>query len=510
MSAGENAASASTTYADGMVELHHGDCLDVLRLMPAASVEAVVCDPPYGLADHHPRVIAAALAAWLDGNREYVPDGRGFMGRNWDRFVPPPAVWDECWRVLKPGGHLLAFAAPRTADLMSMSIRLAGFEIRDSINWVYASGMPKGQNVSKVIDRMRDDRSDVLRVTAWLNAARVAAGLTHKQIDAVFGFNGMASHWTSVQGKAAIVPTWDQWNRLRNLLGFGTDMDAEVQALNSRKGSLGDNWQAREVVGTARRVRRQSTVNFAGVSVGAYPVTAAASEDARLWEGWNTTLRPAHEPIVVARKSTGFNTTAANVLEHGTGAINVDGCRAGGGRWPTNVVLGHAPLHGADGTVVGDACAGGCVPGCPVADLDEQSGQSVSRVGKPRSGRAGNGWRTTMTGAEYEDSGGAARFFPAFRYESKAPSAERPRSLDGVQHVSVKPVALMRWLVRLVTQPGGVVVDPFVGSGTTAEACVLEGFRCIAVERDASYLPLIEARLSKPLQPALDLFGGAA
>ncbi|MEV5819264.1 DNA methyltransferase [Micromonospora haikouensis] len=468
-----------TTYADGAVELHHGDCLNVLRAIPDQSVDAVVCDPPYGLADHHPRVIAAALAAWLGGDREHVSDGRGFMGRDWDRFVPPPAVWDECWRVLKPGGHLLAFAAPRTADLMSMSIRLAGFEIRDSINWVYASGMPKGQDISKVIDRMRDDRTDVLRVTAWLNTARIAAGFTHKQIDAVFGFNGMASHWTSVQGKAAIVPTWDQWERLRGLLGFGADMDGQVRALNARKGSVGDNWQAREVVGTARRVRRQSAVNLAPISDGDYPVTAAASEDARRWEGWNTTLRPAHEPIVMARKSTGFNTIAANVLEHGTGALNVDGCRAEGGRWPANIVLAHAPLYDAGGVVVGDACAGGCVSGCPVVCLAEQSA-------------------------------GTSRFFPVFRYESKASSAERPRSLDGTQHVSVKPLGLMRWLVRLVTQPGGLVVDPFAGSGTTAEACVLEGFRCVAVEREASYLPLIEARLSKPLQPTLNLFGGAA
>jgi DNA modification methylase len=526
----------SVFYADDAVTVHHGDCLDVLRAMPDASVDAVCTDPPYGLADHHPRVIAAALSAWLAGDREHVPDGKGFMGRDWDRFVPPPAVWDECWRVLKPGGHLLAFAAPRTADLMGMSIRLAGFEIRDSIKWIYASGFPKGQDVGKAVDRMRDDRADVLRVTAWLNSARLAAGVTHKQIDAAFGFNGMASHWTSVQGKAAIVPTWEQWVRLQGLLGFGTDMNDEVRRLNERKGSVGESWASREVVGVGHRVRRESTVQFAGLSDGEFPVTAAASEDARRWQGWNTNLKPAHEPIVVARKSTGFNSTVANVLEHGTGALNVGACRVGGeertnpaggasslqrvsrveqgyrdtitasvgeastvtGRWPSNVVMSHAP-----------DCTDVCLPGCPVAELDHQSGTSTSRTAAPRTGRQGDGWRMKATGAEYDDQGGASRFFPVFRFESKAGSAERPR-VDGVAHSTVKPLSLMRWLVRLVTPPGGVVLEPFAGSGTTAEACVLEGFRCIAVERDATYLPLITARLSKPLQPSLDLFGGAA
>ncbi len=466
----------SIHHTGGAVTLHHGDALDVLRAMPDASVDAVVTDPPYGLADHHPRVIAAALAAWLSGDRDYVPDGKGFMGRDWDRFVPPPALWDECWRVLKPGGHLLAFAAPRTADLMGMSVRLAGFEIRDGIDWVFTSGFPKGQDISKAIDRMRaEDRPAVLRVTAWLNAARMRAGVTHKQIDAVFGFNGMASHWTSPAGKAAIVPTVEQWERLRVLLGFDAEMDAEVVRLNDRKGSVGESFAAREVVGS-----RHAGLGPGNTSVflrgaggvddrGHVAITAPASEAAKQWHGWNTALKPAREPIIVARKSTGFNSTVANVLEHGTGALNIAACRvdtanaaeAETGRWPTNVVFSHD-------------CPGRCQPGCPVGELGE-----------------------------------SARSFPVFRHEAKAGSGERPR-VNGVTHPTVKPLALMRWLVRMVTPPGGTALDPFAGSGTTAEACLVEGFRCVAVERDESYLPLIVARLSKPVQPALSVFGGAA
>lgn len=264
----------------------------------------------------------------------------------------------------------------------------------------------------------------------------------------------------------------------------------------------------------------------------------AASGDAA-WEGWNTQLRPAHEPIVVARKPLA-GATVANVRAYGTGAINVDACRvptadstsrprgtfphsddAWGngrpgevsethalGRWPANLLLVHAPLLGADGEVIGDACVDGCVPGCPVAELDRQSGVSVSRVGRPRSAAAGDGWGMTHTGAEYDDAGGASRFFPVFRYEAKAPASQRPKLADGTAHNTVKPLDLMRWLVRLVTPPGGTILDPFAGSGTTLEAALIEGFNAIGVEREREYADLCVERLDKPLQPSL--FGGAA
>jgi len=162
------------------------------------------------------------------------------------------------------------------------------------------------------------------------------------------------------------------------------------------------------------------------------------------------------------------------------------------GRWPANVVLDESQA----------------------AALDRQSGVSVSRASAGRNGRdeASATWGLRRTADEvrgHDDSGGASRFFPTFRYEAKAPTAERPRAGE-IAHPTVKPLDLMRWLVRLVTPPGGTVLEPFAGSGTTAEACVLEGFRCVAVEREADYLPLIKARLTKPLQPGLDLFGEAS
>lgn len=161
----------------------------------------------------------------------------------------------------------------------------------------------------------------------------------------------------------------------------------------------------------------------------------------------------------------------------------------GSGRWPSNVVLSHAEACGPDDSTP-------CSDGCPVAELDRQSGRSVSTIGKPRGARSGDGWGMTATGSEYADSGTASRFFPTFRYQAKAPSKERPE-VNGVKHSTVKPLALMRWLVKLVTPPGGTVLEPFAGSGTTVEATVLEGFRVIAVEREADYIPLIEARIGR-------------
>ncbi|MEV7684252.1 DNA methyltransferase, partial [Streptomyces sp. NPDC088341] len=497
---------------DDGIAVHHGDMLDELRALPDQSVDVVITDPPYGLADHHPRVVASALAAWLAGDRDHVPDGRGFMGREWDRFVPPPAAWDECWRVLKPGGWLLAFAAPRTADLMGMSIRLAGFEIRDGMQWLFAQGFPKGQDVGKAIDRMRSEDAPAVRaVTGWLDAQRLAAGVSRQTIDAVFGTDGMARHWTT-QGRTACVPTVEQWEKLRTLLGFGPDMDAEVARLNARKGQRGEAFAAREVVGhrPSGLAEGQTSVFLQGMPVrddGMVPVTVAASDEARRWQGWNTSLKPAHEPIVMARKSTGHNSITANVLEHGVGALNIDACRVdasgrplrittGGvdtpgaavygagfsppsrasgttdvGRWPTNVVLSHAPLLDDAGEVVGDGCADGCADGCPVADLDAQNGTLTSGANPTRRGsdkfRDAYGefaGQTECTPARGADSGGASRFFPTFRYQAKAPASERPRTADGVAHPTVKPLALMRWLVRLVCPPGGVVLDPFGGS----------------------------------------------
>lgn len=443
-------------FEHDQVALYLGDCLDVLREMPDESVDAVVCDPPYALAELSTALVLEAIGAWMGGDRDFVPQGRGgFMGRDWDRFVPPPGVWDECLRVLKPGGHLLAFAGARTVDLMGLSIRIAGFEIRDGIEWIYGSGMPKGQNISKAIDK--------------------AAGA------------------------------------------------------------------AREVVGASPYASRKPHGTWTGGIYGGEPahrggptITAPATNEAQAWEGWNTSLRPAHEPIIMARKPVP-GTVAANVVEHGTGALNIGACRVEGGsrplvlsdrttgnntygdglhgsyaagettvgRWPTNLVFTHSAACVEDGP---------CALDCPVGELDRQSGVRRSGgnlTGSEPGARFVDAYGECQARTPYvqrRDEGGASRYFPTFRYEAKAPASERPKLPDGTAHPTVKPLELMRWLVRLVTPPGGVVLDPFAGSGTTGEAVFLEGFDAVLVEREREYCELIKARLSKPMSPTL--FGG--
>jgi hypothetical protein len=386
----------------GNVRFSLGDCRDLLAGLPDASVDAVVTDPPYEL---------------------------GFMGKGWDAsgIAYSVEMWAQVLRVLKPGGHLLAFGGTRTYHRMACAVEDAGFEVRDSIHWIYGSGFPKSLDVSKAIDK--------------------AAG-----------------HW---RGRAGAIDT---------------DNDA-MSGANYERTPKGD------------------------------PITP----DAARWSGFGTALKPAHEPIIVARKPL-VGTVAANVLAHGTGAINVDGCRVGTdvrtnggmsslgvmhddawvpgvvstevtGRWPANIVLTHDP-----------DCADACADGCPVAEMDGQSGTTtspgkVTRGGK-RSGDSGLAALGRQDGVACpSDSGGASRFFPVFRYCAKAPTKERPVGPDGTKHPTVKPLDLMRWLVRLVTPPGGVVLEPFAGSGTTVEACVLEGFDVIAFERDASYAGLIADRI---------------
>src|SRR5699024_8470862 len=347
------------------------------------------------------------------------PYGLGFMGAKWDA-LPPGKDWaEECLRVLKPGGHLLAFGGTRTWHRLAVAIEDAGFEIRDSVMWLYGSGFPKSHDVGKTIDK--------------------AAG-------------------------------------------------AE-----------------REVVGYSQG--RSSAIHGGGQAVGKPdPITTPATDAAKQWDGWGTALKPAVEPIVAARKPFKL-TVAANVLEHGTGALNSDASRIEGeptpvnrleewsgfgqkvrptysqtmntkGRWPANVIL--------------DEHMAGV--------LDQQSGVSKSPANYVRGADASaNLYDHAMSNKgsgelaqNYGDSGGASRFF----YVARAPKRERPE-VNGVKHATVKPLTLMRYLVRMVTPPGGIVLDPFVGSGTTIEAALLEGFQSIGIELTDEYLPLIQQRIQR-------------
>lgn len=496
------------TY-DDRVELWHGDCVDAMAVMPANSVDAVVTDPPYGLefmgrewdrldiglpqqsvwrgrrgqggssitdddrypASRHAVTFGAKRAAF---RRCTTCGRRAFSGSpcecddpQWviehPQGAPSSAVrmqrWHERWarealRVLKPGGHLLAFGGTRTYHRLVCAVEDAGFDIRDTITWLYGQGFPKSLDVGKAIDD--------------------AAGAERE-----------------------VVAT----QRRRDINGPGRDRGFGVQA--------------------AQRADGPTYIE--------HQVTAPATDEAAAWDGWGTALKPASEPIVVARKPLA-ETVAGNVVEWGTGALNIDGCRIDGappsvpqpnitrgragfgasdgrsgemseaaGRWPANVVLGHSPQCevcecGARGPHdPTDDCriAFACVSGCAVAALDRQTGITVGA--EPRQAS----YERSTDGTKYSgDTGGASRFF----YCAKASTADRGAGND---HPTVKPVELMRWLVRLVTPADGVVLDPFAGSGTTGVAAEIEGRRCVLVEREPAYQDLVHERLDRPLQTSL-------
>ena len=350
-----------------MFELHHGNCLDILRTMPDCSIDAVVTDPPYGLS---------------------------FMGKKWDYDVPSTEIWAECLRVLKPGGYLLAFAGTRTQHRMAVRIEDAGFEIRDMLAWMYGSGFPKSHNVSKGFDR--------------------EAGILKPE------FKGFT------------------------------------------------------VAGSSHNANISKTIPTKG-----YVPPAPATDAAKQWQGWGTALKPAMEPITMARKP--FKATVAqNVQEWGTGAINIDACRIGEeesthlGRWPANVMHDGSPeiLQGMGEAArffyTPKACKDDRDDGCEMMDAKQYSHDGRDK---------------TIENA-YQRNDSQARNF----------------------HPTVKPTDLMRYLCRMVTPTGGVVLDPFTGSGSTGRGAVLEGFRFIGCEMDADYIEIAKARIlaaEKAYQPCL-------
>jgi site-specific DNA-methyltransferase (adenine-specific) len=438
------------------IDLFNGDCLDILKTIPSDSIDSIVTDPPYGLSKEPD--MAEVLTRWLAGD-DYQHKGGGFMGKSWDSFVPGPSVWRECLRVLKPGGHLLAFFGSRTQDLGTLAIRLAGFEIRDSIAWVYGSGFPKNMNISKQIDKMAGAQREVV---------------------------GKREH-----------PTLKDKSKVEESAGA----------------AHGGNEWARE-----------------------WDITTPATDAAKQWDGWGTALKPAHEPITMARKPFKGSATA-NVLTHGTGALNIDACQvpfAGGadeqeskaknqhanhgngargnavlnpmgqserenynppGRWPANLI------HDGSDSVVG---------------LFPQSSQTGKRSATSKAATVdGTSWgNDNHQSTEYTDSGSTARFF----YCAKASAKDRHEGLDapgpqfshggtlrqyenggddqkGNFHPTVKPTELMRYLCRLVTPPGGVVLDPFMGSGSTGKGAILEGFGFVGIEQDAGFVQIAVKRI---------------
>jgi DNA modification methylase len=519
-----------------------GNSLDLLPTLADNSIDAIVTDPPYGLGNPDPDYIIKAIQQWASGDRSHIPEGKGFMGKSWDSFVPPPAIWDECLRVLKPGGHLLAFAGTRTYDLMGISIRMAGFEIRDSIGWVYGSGFPKSLDVSKAIDKGQGQ--NLQRQLQFVNWMRTT-GLKQQQINTIIGKSDVGSHYLRLDQPA--IATADLFDKLRHYL---PEVPEEIERLVAeRTGIEWTEYKNRKVVGqktggmgsgkTFGMLQAEGNNAAAEKEI---DITAPSTPEAKQWQGWGTALKPALEPIVVARKPL-IGTVAENVLTHGTGGLNIDASRIGRQEGDNSSAGNRTATFGTQDTQSGgdgsggwEQNSGGRWPANLILDeytaelLDEQSGTSGS--GKLREGIARKRNNGVGLGTEenrydvanspdnYGDSGGASRFF----YVAKASKRDRNEGLEDFEaqrhsdreladgaggdnprnrtnnakqnfHPTVKPTALMQYLVKLVTPPGGTVLDPFTGSGSTGKAAILEGFDFIGIELTEDYWPIIEGRL---------------
>lgn len=491
-------------FLDGKVELRPGDCRDVIKAMPDNSIDSVVTDPPYALVSIQKRFGGANAKPTKDGD-VYMRSSAGFMSKTWDTGETAFATefWAEVYRVLKPGGHVVAFSGTRTYHRMTVAIEDAGFEIRDQLAWLYGSGFPKSHDVSKGIDKKRDDKADIMRVTTFMADAAETAGISRADVDQHMGTSDMGGWWLSRLQHRCACPTMEQYEKLKEFLALSDEMDEEVARLNGRKGEHGEAWKVAPVIGTGKSAIANSAEKGRH-TVGAsraveFDLKAANSDAARQWQGWGTALKPAWEPICLARKPL-IGTVAENVLEHGTGALNVDGCRVGErearelnrntsigfggsdaqgtvmdggkGRWPANIV------HDGSDEVL-------------EAFPHTKSGllQTHHKMAESENGSmSGKNYARSPNQDSFGDSSSAARFF----YTAKADKLDR----IGSKHPTVKPVDLMQWLCRMVTPPGGIVLDPFAGSGSTGEAAWREGFRAILIEREEEYQADIAARLN--------------
>lgn len=451
-----------------------------MATLPTESVDSIVTDPPYGLS---------------------------FMGKDWDHGVPGEAFWREALRVAKPGAHLLAFGGSRTYHRLACAIEDAGWEIRDCIMWVYGSGFPKSHDVSKAIDKNNGEVGRLHKFTEWMRTT----GLSAKQInDATDTF--MGSHYLTDKSQPAI-PTRALWAKLRPLCGVVPAwVDELVDRIEAEREVVGQDTKARSTSGTS------ALPTLGGQTIyQSWDITAPATDAAKQWQGWGTALKPAYEPVIVARKPL-VGTVAANVQQYGTGAINVDGCRVGKETRlnRSSGIPGAGRMRACNRVDRGD---GKTLDGRNLANLITYAERSKDRAPQEVSGRWPANFIHDGSDEVVQGLGESARFF----YTAKASKRDRDEGCKGMEprlagvmnmrsdnhaqatgnifapksnhHPTVKPTDLMRYLCRLVTPPGGIVLDPFMGSGSTGKGATLEGFDFIGIEQNAEYLEIAKARI---------------
>jgi DNA modification methylase len=431
------------------MKILHGNNIDLLKTLPDNSVDSIVTDPPYGLS---------------------------FMNKKWDYDVPSVELWQEVYRVLKHGGHVLSFGGTRTYHRMVVNMEDAGFEIRDQIMWLYGSGFPKSYNIGKAVDKIQGNHREVI--------GEKNRGDVERAKEKGVGYLADVANRNNIKQ-----------------FGYGTEI-----------------------------------------------ITKGESD----WEGWGTALKPANEPICLARKPLSEKSVAENVLKYGTGGINIDGCRVelhdgddsrlgGDGSWKTNKSAKNVYNGGYSGIEVGSSSLGR-FPANVIHDGSDEVLQGFPLTGKGNgekpykySGKEYNNKETSMFNGDkpqapsnFNDSGSASRFF----YCAKASKSDRNDGCDKIDgkyvaqgnqaqaelkrgnvnfeqgnkhnkvefkknfHPTVKPTDLMRYLCRLITPPNGIVLDPFMGSGSTGKGAILEGFDFIGMELDPEYVEIAKARIA--------------
>jgi DNA modification methylase len=419
------------------------------------------------------------------------------MGKGWDAsgIANNPEMWSECLRVLKPGGYLLSFSATRTYHRMACAIEDAGFEIRDMIEWVYGSGFPKSLNIGKAVDKLQDRGfEEVCELGKHIKECRENKCISRKEVNEKFGAVAICNHWEAQDRNNALPPTVKHWNILKTYLGCSDKFDFIVERIGKE----------REVVGLQEKA--MSGWNMDGTTqFKDRDVTKGTSE----WEGKGTALKPAHEPICMARKPLAEKTVAENCLKWGTGGINIDESRVetteelnyGTGK-KSNVGFKTSPQNNDRPVYDGQ----GRFPANLIHDNSEEvrecfptttSGYTASHHKQSIRSKDGiiindNKFKTLPSRLQQLDTGNASRFFKSIIYQAKASKSERGTANS---HPTVKPVALMEYLIKMVTPTNGIVLDPFMGSGSTGVACVLNDFEFVGIDLDKDYCEIARARI---------------
>jgi DNA modification methylase len=529
------------------IKLMLGDNMKSLKELPDNSVDSIVTDPPYALTSIKKRFGKEGSApAQYGSDGAFQRASKGFMGKEWDAEVPTVEFWSEVYRVLKPGGHVLSFGGTRTYHRMAVNIEDAGFEIRDQIMWIYGSGFPKSHNIGKAVDKFGGNNLLSSEIGKQLKEARTKRGLTLKAADELFCGGTSNYNWLEGRSDGQRIPNQELFDKI--VAEWPDLKDIRDKVLETE----------REILGT--EITNKTVMSKIGEKneAGEYVRTKGQSP----YEGWGTALKPANEPICLARKPLSEKSVAENVLKWGTGGLNIDASRIPFDMTDTNPATNplyrqeneyKMPEKGqeSNGAVSftsskNEISQEGRFPANVILDeeagkiLDEQSGnikggKNMPPFDAPATNDIKMNSSQVINRKGYDDKGGASRFF----YVPKVSKKERNRGLDDFEaktnrqkghgldricgncgtsmlkpqdckceepdwitppkkntHPTVKPINLLTYLVRLVTPKNGVVMDCFMGSGSTGIAAQLEGFKFIGMEMDEDYFNIAETRIN--------------